>query len=223
MKKRLGHVTNSSSSSFIIGKAGDNTITVEFAYSLIRDLYLDMINSKQKLIDHISNNPKYPVTYDGKDFHIKSNDLKNYIEIREMVERDFGISLCYSFNFDYEWTACETYKDYEMYWMNKFNNSEKGTRLYAPFTIIDLENENEVFWPHISSVKNIHREIHDVSKDSELFEWYEEEEDFDLVYDEYNVCKRLGRVCIYSECGYIHQDVVEKLCDISELSCNHMG
>ena len=33
----------------------------------------------------------------------------------------------------------------------------------------------------------------------------------------------LGRVCIHSESGYILNNVVNKLRDISEYSCNHMG
>ena len=33
----------------------------------------------------------------------------------------------------------------------------------------------------------------------------------------------LGRICIHSECGYIPEYVVEKLSEVSEYACNHMG
>lgn len=33
----------------------------------------------------------------------------------------------------------------------------------------------------------------------------------------------LGRICIYSECGYISDYVVKKLSEVAEYSCNHMG
>ena len=33
----------------------------------------------------------------------------------------------------------------------------------------------------------------------------------------------LGKICICSECGYLPDYVVERLEEISEYSCNHMG
>ena len=33
----------------------------------------------------------------------------------------------------------------------------------------------------------------------------------------------LGRICIYSECGFIPYDIQEELYKISEFACRHMG
>ena len=33
----------------------------------------------------------------------------------------------------------------------------------------------------------------------------------------------LGKICVCSECGYLPDYVVERLEEISEYSCNHMG
>ena len=48
MKVRLGHVTNSSSSSFVIGKKTEEW-TVELVYKKIRELYLEYIEKIQAI------------------------------------------------------------------------------------------------------------------------------------------------------------------------------
>ena len=53
MKIRMDFVTNSSSSSFIIGKAKQNNYTVEDVYTILKKLYLKYEEKKQELIPYI--------------------------------------------------------------------------------------------------------------------------------------------------------------------------
>ena len=97
--------------------------------------------------------------------------------------------------------------------------SEKG--LQAPFAICDFKNKNDIAF--------ITTEL-DKKQDDEtlfdIFEWYEDELEFDSekIKDSKNPCADfLGRICIYSECGYLPEYVVNKLSEISQHCCNHMG
>ncbi len=183
MKIRTDFVTNSSSSSFVIGKKDDESVTIESVYQMLRVFYKEM----------------YSVT-------IPKND---------------------------GWLQCETYEDYIKYW--------KASDKFAPFTIVDFLEDKEVEWVHWKG-----KEIHKVDTENDTLQWFypyidksgdcdvceyrgwcdEEEckENQKLLFPKDKACLYLlGRVCVCSECGYIPDCVVEKLGDISEYWCNHMG
>ena len=89
MKKRNDFVTNSSSSSYIIGKTEDTTVTKEVVYQLVKRLYREWLDDSD-IVD----------------------EAEAYYDSPE----------------DLEWLVCETYEDYEAYWLAKIEAEEKKGR-----------------------------------------------------------------------------------------------
>lgn len=263
MKTRISFVTNSSSSSFIIGKKEDTNVTIEFVYQLVRDLYFDLLKNRDALIKHINDYPDLGLIYiketeDNYSYFKFKNDKREDWErnrlIRKQIEKDFGISDYDCFSEEYDWLKCETYDEYEKYWLNdKSNDPHK----HAPFTIADFVESKEVNWVHCRAYNGeFGKELHNISYTSDVIGWYYSyiEDIFDFATCEecsnYKWCDKhdkeecdeakliikdrqvpkdkaclylLGRVCIYSECSYIPDYVVQRLGELSEYWCNHMG
>lgn len=254
MKFRYDYVTNSSSSSFVIGKKDDDNITIESVYQTIKAFYKEYLSKIDAVVQYITDNPKLGIVYqeteDGKyySFHFLKGGLfddRNY-EINKAIERDFGISMYDYVQKDHEWLECQTYKDYEKYWLEKMSITD-SYNVHAPFTIADFLEEKEINWLHYDGDK----EIHHVNSESDILDWYFEYAEKELDNQSCDTCSwaswcdkeeckeerkmvkntpedkmclyLLGRICVYSECGYIADYVVDKLSEISEYSCNHMG
>ena len=121
---------------------------------------------------------------------------------------------------DLEWLNCETYQEYERY----FSEKMREEKVEAPFAICNLRDKNGIAWITADLDQK-----QDLTTNSEIFEWYcldDFEENILPIYTKETnnpLFEFLGQICIYSECGYIPDVIVEELMQICEHGCNHMG
>lgn len=256
MKIRSDFVTNSSSSSFVIGKKDDTSATIESVYQTIKRFYKERLELRNKAIVYVAEHPELKMTYVQKDnyakFECSEKDSKRRWQLQDDFEEACSISVWDYFDHD-DWLDCITYEDYEQYWMYKKACSD-DPHVHAPFTITDFLEERTIEWLHFNSKSEYDTTTHRVNSKSEVLNWY-----FPYIDEAFNYannceacgqsewcdkekCMRerkdilinnipedkaclymMGRVCIHSESGYIPDYVVEKLCGVSEYSCNHMG
>ena len=150
MKVRLGFVTNSSSSSFIIGKKDEEHVTIESVYQKIKSYYLEYLEKIRAVISYIEKHPETNLVYKIEGEYLTFKSTKGSIwdnPHRKTIKKDFGIDVWNYFKLNNTWTLCETYKDYEDYWIYKMEN-DNTDRIYAPFTIRSFVSDDMVKWLH---------------------------------------------------------------------------
>jgi hypothetical protein len=257
MKVRSDFVTNSSSSSFVIGKKDDTSATIESVFQIVKSLYRELLSNRDSALEYIMSHPDAGIQYVEEDGcgHFTAASIPDYDKrrgIMDAFERNFNVSIFEYYATNYEWLNCNTYLEYQDYWLNKMAHTD--WRVHAPFTIADFLEEKEIEWLHYHFNPEYDTKVHRVNSKSDVLGWYfpyieeafaytdgcdncrcvewcdkeECHEAMSSVVDknipEDKACLyMLGRVCIHSESGYMPNYVVNKLCDISEYSCNHMG
>lgn len=252
LKIRNGFVTNSSSSSFIIGKANDNTVTIDSVYQEIKEFYKQYYKSCSEMYSYVEE--YYPDVFEvvtekrGKYLHSKKSwDCTKIADTQ--LRLMFGLDHYEELPGVIDWINCETYKDYVNFWISKM---EIG--VHAPFYIRDFSC-NDPYVPLDFSTQMIECSGDNGNGiESDILNWYfpnfegvvygcnrcpaqyycekDRSEECDSMAElfkgkdipEDKVCLYvLGKICVCSECGYLPDYVVERLEGISEYSCNHMG
>lgn len=223
-KIRLDYVTNSSSSSFIIGSINED-LNIDDVFVLIRDLYCELNKKIDSIKIFIQKHPNLHLSYSDKRglyFNEKINFEKE-MGIRKMIEDTFSIDL-----YDVrplkntDWLNLHTYQEYQNYWIERIKDSEFDYNVHAPFTIIDFLNPKTTFL-HFHYDHKIVVETEDVSNHSDIYLWYLDEDEILYSVNKEKACLSLGRYCISSECGYIPNFVVYQLYELCKYACNHMG
>ena len=256
MKVREDFVTNSSSSSFVIGKKDDASATIESVFQMIKGFYKDFLAKRDEAKEYVATHPKMNIRYVEKDgyetFECTISDWDKRMKALDKFEDKFGFSTWECFDYNYDWLDCESYLDYERYWLNKMRDNSDW-KVHAPFTIADFLEEKEIEWLHFHFNSEYDTHTHKVNSTSSVLDWYFPYIEEAFRSDGCDGCKRaewcdkevcmaqresinehnvpedkaclymLGRVCVHSESGYIPSYVVDALEDVSEYYCNHMG
>ena len=202
MKIRLGFVTNSSSSSFIISyKSFGGSVSPD---DILRVIQMDLSEIEEEIIKLDEKAKTYGYNDFIKNYILSDNDEIYCMDIANECADDCGTNLdnlieCYRFIHKNHWILeAEGYKDYERLRKDKCESTydyEDGW----PFIIIDHTNTEN-------------------SSTDEALEFYNE-----VCKTSANRVSDLGEIGVYSRDCWLPTYIVDTLQSISVYNCNHMG
>ena len=204
MKIRTDFVTNSSSSSFIIGKKDDVDVTVESVYQTVRKLYSEMKQKYFDMVDYAKNHYGLNVEIVHKDefggrYTIKWNDVENInydiiCDLRSKFFYDIQYADLYDREFDNEWIQCSTYSDYEKYWINKINEASDDDYVFAPFVIFDYSERKPLIRVDLGKEGIEDGEVYpEYDQYSSILDWYYDYVDSAFADEDYKVGMCISR------------------------------
>ena len=226
MKYRNDFVTNSSSSSFVVSQNNDIN-DVDKLFIFIKCSYAKWLLAQKDMIQFCIEHKEFNVEKTNGKVHIspihsykdEKGRQRNW-KLSQMIEDKFGVSIHETFDRNIDWMSANTYAEY----LELTKNQKYVDANFKPFEIIDINNPEE-----------------DAEIINEIIDWYypcygEYDPDSSCKYCDFEATtncveniereefiKLNGRLCVWSECGYIPDFVRKELENICILHCNHMG
>ena len=227
MKIRTGFVTNSSSSSFIIG-AENEEVTKDAILHVIQELYREYFAIRDRLMERMD---EYHLIWNEEYQTFDVREDADWRDVEDSLHRDFGIDTWYHYGYDIGWLDVKTYRDYEVYWKERRKDGWYEPFTMADYTVGEVDQclfDESIFGWYIHCDGTVQEEEGacehcELSFDDERCKAYRQGVRNGTITEGNRVTAVLGKICVESWEGDIPYYVAHKLSEMSRFSCIHMG